>query len=83
MRTLRGAASVAAIFTLPLLASDARAQITRIDFEVVESPALDGRSFGEVGQYERLRGFAHGEVDPGDPRHQAPPGFYFLFAPVC
>lgn len=46
-----------------------RCQITRIQIEVVESPALDGREFGAVGRYERLRGVAYGEVDPEDPQH--------------
>ena len=50
--------------------STTSAQITRIDIEVVESPALDGRHFGQVGPYERLRGVAYGEVDPADARHQ-------------
>jgi hypothetical protein len=45
------------------------AQVVRIDMEVVESPAFDGANFGSVGQYERLRGIFHGEVDPADPRH--------------
>ncbi len=45
------------------------AQITEFDLEVVESPALGGQRFGEVGQYERLRGIVAGEVDPADPRH--------------
>ena len=45
------------------------AQITEFDLNVVESPALGGESFGEVGQYEFLRGVVAGEVDPADPRH--------------
>ena len=53
-----------------LLAADAFAQLTRLDLQVVESPALDGQRFGQVGQYERLRGMAYGEVDPTDPRHR-------------
>ncbi|HEX7125939.1 MAG TPA: alpha/beta hydrolase domain-containing protein [Thermodesulfobacteriota bacterium] len=52
------------------VAGDALAKITRIDIAVVESPALGGRSFGTVGQYERLRGLAYGEVDPDDRRHR-------------
>lgn len=48
---------------------DAAAQIARIDIDVVESPALDGTSFGETGPYEFLRGTMYGEVDPSDPRH--------------
>ena len=69
MRTLRGFVLFAAMSTL-LVASEAQAQITRIDLEVVESPALGGRSFGEVGTYERLRGRFYGEVDPADSRHR-------------
>ena len=53
-----------------LLAGDARAQVTRIDFRVVESPALEGQRFGQIGQYERLRGLAYGELDPDHPRHR-------------
>ncbi len=34
-----------------------------------ESPTFGGRSFGAVGQYERLTGYAVGAVDPGDARN--------------
>jgi hypothetical protein len=53
-----------------LAPSLALAQITRIEVQDVESPALDGRSFGSVGQYERLRMLMHGAVDPSDSRHR-------------
>jgi hypothetical protein len=43
--------------------------ITKLEITTIESPAFGGRSFGAVGQYERLRGRAYGEVDPGDPRN--------------
>ncbi|HCR04183.1 MAG TPA: hypothetical protein DIU18_03255 [Gemmatimonadetes bacterium] len=69
LTTPREAALLAAILANGLLALDVQAQITRIDLKVVESPAFGGESFGEVGQYERLRGLAHGETDPDDPRH--------------
>ncbi len=46
------------------------ARITEFDLEVAESPALGGRSFGEVGRYELLRGIVAGEVDPADSRHR-------------
>ena len=59
-----------AVIVALLPVGNALAQITRFDLEVVESPALGGRHFGEVGQYERLRGIVAGEVDPADPRHQ-------------
>ena len=41
------------------------------EFVIVEtqSPAYDGRSFGEVGQYERLSGYVVGAVDPRDPKN--------------
>ena len=40
-----------------------------IDPERSESPTFEGRSFGSVGQYEKLRGTAFGELDPADPRN--------------
>jgi hypothetical protein len=34
-----------------------------------QSPTFGGLSFGAVGQYEKLRGTAYGEIDPSDPRN--------------
>ncbi len=62
-------ASFAAAVLVLLAAGIASAQVTRIDLPVVESPALEGESFGDVGRYERLRGLVTGEVNPADPRH--------------
>ena len=45
------------------------AHITRIEITSTESPTFEGRSFGDVGPYEKLRGRAYGEVDPEDPRN--------------
>ena len=70
MRITHGVALFAATFIGPLVTADVSAQVTRIDFQVVESPAFDGQSFGDIGQYERLRGVAYGEVDPNDVRHR-------------
>ena len=47
----------------------AEARIIRIEITTRESPALDGRTFGDAGQYQKLRGKAYGEIDPDDPRH--------------
>src|SRR5262245_40093941 len=47
----------------------AHARITRIEITSRESPTFEGRTFGAVGAYEKLRGRAFGEVDPGDPRN--------------
>ena len=53
--------ATAAALTLAPAASEAR--IVRV--EITETkPAFDGRSFGEVGAYERVIGKAYGEVDP-------------------
>ena len=41
----------------------------RIDPDRSESVTFDGLSFGSVGQYEKIRGIAYGEVDPSDPRN--------------
>ena len=40
-----------------------------IDSARSQSPTFGGLSFGSVGQYEKLRGTAYGEIDPGDPRN--------------
>ena len=71
MKTIPRLTRVLATAATLLLAADAFAQITRIDLQVVESPALDGQRFGDAGRYERLRGVVYGEVDPDDPRHGA------------
>lgn len=47
----------------------AEAGITRLEITHTESPTFGGTSFGTVGQYEKLRGRAFGEVDPNDPRN--------------
>ena len=55
----------------PGIATIAKSGITRIviDPDRSESPTFEGRSFGDVGQYEKLRGTAYGELDPADPRN--------------
>ncbi len=37
-----------------------------IDRARSQSPTFGGLSFGAVGQYEKLRGTAYGEIDPQD-----------------
>lgn len=56
--------TVAALWLIPALAE---ARITRIEITRVESPTFEGRSFGDVGQYDKLVGVAFGEVDPAHP----------------
>jgi len=63
-------ALVVAVVACLLAPGSGLAQITDFDLEVVASPALGGDSFGEVGQYELLRGVVTGEVDPADARHE-------------
>ncbi|NOT54825.1 MAG: hypothetical protein HOP18_09495, partial [Deltaproteobacteria bacterium] len=41
--------------------------ITKIVIDRIQSPAFDGLSFGEVGQYQQLVGRAFGELDPESP----------------
>lgn len=56
-----------ALATVALLISvPSEARITRIEISAVESPTFEGATFGDVGQYEKLRGRAFGEVDPND-----------------
>lgn len=52
-----------------LLSPLAEARITKIEITTRESPAYNGRSFGDAGQYERLIGTLSGELDPGDRRN--------------
>ncbi len=70
MRCFHISARVALAGLLVIGVSDATAQITEFDLEVVTSPALDGRSFGDIGTYERLRGIVRGAVDPEDRRNR-------------
>ena len=67
----RALVAAAAITLTPLMVE---AQITRIviDRARSQSPTFEGRAFGpngSVGQYEKLRGKAYGELDPADPRN--------------
>lgn len=55
--------AVVSILLIPFLAD---ARLTLLVIETTE-PMFDGARFGSVGQYERLRGFAIGELDPTDP----------------
>ncbi|MGZ9080407.1 MAG: alpha/beta hydrolase domain-containing protein, partial [Burkholderiales bacterium] len=50
----------------------AQARITKlvVDPARSQSPTFEGRSFGSVGQYEKIRGTAYGELDPHDRRNR-------------
>ena len=62
-------AAAAVAFAASVAAPDAQARITRIDVTQKESPTFGGYSWPEVGQYEKIVGVAHGEVDPLDPKN--------------
>jgi hypothetical protein len=61
------ALAACAVLAAPL--ADARITKIVIDPALSQSPTFEGRSFGEVGPYEKLRGKAYGELDPRDPRN--------------
>ena len=46
-----------------------QARITKITITRIESPTFEGRSFGNVGQYEKLVGRVAGEINPEDPHN--------------
>ena len=52
-----------ALAVLPIVAE---ARVTQIVITDRETPTFEGRSFGSVGQYEKLIGRAYGVVDPTD-----------------
>jgi hypothetical protein len=54
-----------------IIAANADARITRIVIDPArsQSPTFGGLAFGSVGQYEKLRGTAYGELDPLDARN--------------
>jgi len=57
------------LIALLLIPVFVEARITRIEITSIESPTFEGRTFGSVAAYEKLRGKAYGEVDPDDPRN--------------
>jgi len=62
--------SVASAIAAGLLAaSGADARLTKFEVTVTESPTFGGYAFAGVGQYEKIAGIAHGELDPNDPRN--------------
>ncbi|AWN46415.1 hypothetical protein DK419_08870 [Methylobacterium terrae] len=52
-----------------LVAGPAGAEVTRFETLKAEKPALQGRSFGERGQAEKVTGRATIALDPADPRN--------------
>jgi alpha/beta hydrolase family protein len=63
------AACLTAVGLVMAMSAAAQARVTRIVIENKVSPAFDGASFGNAGQYETLVGKAFGELDPGDRRN--------------
>jgi hypothetical protein len=68
MRTI--AVAVTAAFAVAPLIAEARITSVTWDPARSQSPAFGGLSFGAVGEYEKLRGTARGELDPNDPRNR-------------
>src|SRR5712664_1822803 len=71
-RTLMKAKTLFALAAgMVLAAPAAEARITRfvVDPALSQSPTFEGKTFGSVGAYEKLRGKAYGEVDPRDPQN--------------
>lgn len=63
--------AVFAIVAVLLLAHPASARVTRVvvDKSRSESPAFDGKEFGNGIKYERISGEIYGELDPKDRRN--------------
>ena len=71
--TLRSRIAIVALLAgLIGIAAQADADVTRITI-VSRSVWFGGQSFGTIGPYEQIRGFAIGEIDPKDPRTWSSP----------
>src|SRR5688572_23066004 len=64
------ACAISAAFALTPLCAEARITSVIWDPARSQSPTFGGMSFDSVGQYEKLRGTAFGELDPNDPRNK-------------
>jgi hypothetical protein len=65
-RTLLHTAAVGGMLLSGLLLRSAEAQVSRIDIQS-RNDVLNGRSFGVVGAYEKVRGRIYFALDPKDP----------------
>ncbi|WP_342105217.1 alpha/beta hydrolase domain-containing protein [Methylobacterium sp. SI9] len=66
IRAVRLRACLGALALVLPLTAPASARIVGIDVTAVE-PFAEGAEFGPAGPYERVIGFARGEIDPADP----------------
>jgi hypothetical protein len=57
------------LLLLIAFAFPSQARIIRIEITSVQSPTFEGKAFGRVGAYEKLRGKAYGELDPTSPQN--------------
>lgn len=57
------------LLILLLAAMNTHAGIIRIAITGKESPAFEGKTFGNTGAYEKLKGKAYGEIDPRLPQN--------------
>jgi hypothetical protein len=55
--------------TAMLAAGTAMAEVTRFEVLSVERGALEGRSFGDIGTYDRIKARVTVAIDPVDPRN--------------
>src|SRR5215211_7334039 len=69
MRRLKIMLCFAAIASICLLASSARAEVTRVEI-LSRSDLLAGRAFGLAGAYEKIIAKIYFAVDPKNPRNQ-------------
>ena len=71
MRVTARRLSVGAIFSLLLLSAavPAQAELVRVEIKT-RVDVLNGKPFGDVGPYEKLRGKAYFAVDPAHPRNK-------------
>ncbi|WP_460965279.1 alpha/beta hydrolase domain-containing protein [Spirosoma litoris] len=69
-KSVRQVALINCLLAIAILAGPmAQARIIRIEITSRQAPTFEGKVFGQVGAYEKLRGKAYGELDPASPQN--------------
>jgi hypothetical protein len=60
-----------------------QAEVRRFDVVSVESPAFDGRTFGDVGQFQKITAKVTIAIDPDHELNPSVPSFWLQNLSLC